>query len=125
MYMSIAGQPIDSFTGAAKEFVDGLLAGPLAGKSIDPYAIYGGQSAQVLLDAIGNSDGSREDVIAKLFDTNVTDGLLGTFTFSADGDPVAEEGATVAITVYKATTKLETETTIAPKQATVDAALGK
>jgi branched-chain amino acid transport system substrate-binding protein len=125
MFMSIAGQPIDSFTGVAKEFVDGLLAGPLAGKSIDPYAIYGGQSAQVLLDAIGNSDGSREDVIAKLFDTNVTDGLLGTFTFSADGDPVAEEGATVAITVYKATTKLETETTIAPKQATVDAALGK
>jgi len=125
MFMSIAGQPIDSFTGVAKEFVDGLLAGPLAGKSIDPYAIYGGQSAQVLLDAIAESDGSRGDVIAKMFETNVTDGLLGSFTFSADGDPVAEEGATVAITVYKATTKLETETTIAPKQATVDAALGK
>jgi hypothetical protein len=31
----------------------------------------------------------------------------------------------VAITVYKATDKLETVTTIAPKQTTVDAALGK
>jgi branched-chain amino acid transport system substrate-binding protein len=125
MYMSVAGQPIDAFTGAAKEFVDGLLAGPLSGKPIDPYAIYGGQAAQVLLDAIADSDGSRSDVISKMFASDVQDGLLGTFTFSEDGDPVASVGATVAITVYKATDKLETETTIAPKQATVDAALGK
>jgi hypothetical protein len=38
---------------------------------------------------------------------------------------VAEEGAAVSIVIYKATTKLETETTIAPQQTTVDAALGK
>jgi branched-chain amino acid transport system substrate-binding protein len=125
MYMSVAGVPIDQFAGPAKEFIDGLLAGPLAGKPIDPYAIYGAQSAQVMLDAIAASDGSRADVIAKLFETSVTDGLLGTFTFSPEGDPVAAEGATVAIVVYKATDKLETETTIAPKQTTVDAALGK
>ena len=124
MYMSVAGVPIDQFSGAAQEFVDQLLAGPLAGKAIDPYAIYGAQSAQVLFDAIAASDGSRADVIAKLFETSVTDGLLGTFTFSENGDPVAEEGATVAIVIYRATDELETETTIAPKQETVDAALG-
>jgi branched-chain amino acid transport system substrate-binding protein len=125
MFMSVAGQPIDKFQGAAKEFVDGLLAGPLSGKAIDPYAIYGGQAAQTLLDAIAASDGSRADVISKLFASDVQNGLLGTFTFSEDGDPVASAGATVAITVYKATDKLETVTTIAPKQTTVDAALGK
>jgi branched-chain amino acid transport system substrate-binding protein len=125
MYMSVAGQPIDSFTGKAKEFVDGLGAGPLSGKPIDPYAIYGGQAAQTMLDAIAASDGSRSDVISKLFASDVKDGLLGTFTFSSDGDPVASSGATVAITLYKATSKLVTETTIAPKQTTVDAALGK
>jgi branched-chain amino acid transport system substrate-binding protein len=125
MYMSVAGQPIDSFTGKAKEFVDGLLAGPLSGKPIDPYAIYGGQAAQTMLDAIAASDGSRSDVISKLFASDVQDGLLGTFTFSSDGDPVASAGATVAITLYKAEDKLVTETTIAPKQTTVDAALGK
>jgi branched-chain amino acid transport system substrate-binding protein len=124
-FSSVAGVPIDQFTGVAKEFIDGLLAGPLSGKAIDPYAIYGAQSAQVMLDAIAASDGSRADVISKLFETSVTDGLLGTFTFSAEGDPVAAEGATVAIVIYKMTDKLETETTIAPKQATVDAALGK
>ena len=125
MYLSVAGQPIDSFTGKAKEFVDGLLAGPLSGKPIDPYAIYGGQAAQTMLDAIAASDGSRSDVISKLFASDVQDGLLGTFTFSSDGDPVASAGATVAITLYKAEDKLVTETTIAPKQTTVDAALGK
>jgi len=125
MYLSVAGQPIDQFQGTAKEFVDGLLAGPLSGKPIDPYAIYGGQAAQTMLDAIAASDGSRSDVTAKLFASDVQNGLLGTFTFSEDGDPVASAGATVAITVYKATDKLVTETTIAPKQATVDAALGK
>jgi branched-chain amino acid transport system substrate-binding protein len=125
MYMSVAGQPIDSFQGKAREFVNGLLAGPLKGKPIDPYAIYGGQAAQTMLDAIAASDGSRSDVISKLFASNVQDGLLGSFTFSEDGDPVASTGATVAITLYKATDKLETVTTIAPKQTTVDAALGK
>jgi branched-chain amino acid transport system substrate-binding protein len=125
MFMSVAGVPIDQFDAPAQEFVDQLLAGDLAGKNIDPYAIYGAQSAQILLDAIEASDGTRADVIAKMFETSVTDGLLGTFTFSPDGDPVAEEGAAVSIVIYKATDKLETETTIAPKQTTVDAALGK
>ncbi len=125
MYMSVAGVPIDQFAPPAQEFVDQLLAGALAGKNIDPYAIYGAQSIQVLLDAIAASDGTRESVIEELFATSVEDGLLGTFTFSEEGDPVAEEGATVAIVIYRATDKLETETTIAPSQAAVDAALGK
>ena len=89
MFMSVAGQPIDAFKGKALEFVDGLLNGPLSGKAIDPYAIYGGQAAQVVLDAIAASDGSRSDVISKLFESDVQDGLLGSFTFSEDGDPVA------------------------------------
>jgi len=124
MFMSVAGQPIDAFTGKAKEFVDGLLAGPLAGKTIDPYAIYGGQAAQTMLDAIAASDGSRADVITKLFESDVQDGLLGSFTFNSDGDP-GKVGATVAITIYIATDKLETQEVISPKQTTVDAALGK
>jgi hypothetical protein len=79
----------------------------------------------ILLDAIAESDGTRADVISKMFETTVTDGLLGTFSFSPDGDPTGKAGATTAIVIYKATTKLETETTINPQQATVDAALGK
>jgi branched-chain amino acid transport system substrate-binding protein len=122
MYMSVAGVPIDSFTGAAKEFADALVAGPLAGKAIDPYAIYGAQAAQILFDAIANSDGSRTDVIAKMFETEVTDGLLGTFSFNENGDPTNARGAVVGFTMYVATDKLETEDSFSPQQETVTAA---
>jgi branched-chain amino acid transport system substrate-binding protein len=124
MFMSIAGIPIDEFKGAALEFIDGLLAGPLAGKSIDPYAIYGGQAAQVMLDAIAASDGTRADVTAKMFDTSVQDGLLGSFDINDNGDPEDASGAVVGFTIYKATDELTTETTVAPKPETVTAASG-
>jgi branched-chain amino acid transport system substrate-binding protein len=129
MLMSVAGQPIDKFTGAAKSFIDGLESGPLSGKAIDPYAIYGGQAAQVLFDAIAASDGSRSDVISKMFATDVNSGLLGSFTFNEDGDPQGKAGADIALgvlfTIYKATTKLDPFTTIVPKPTTVAAAVGK
>ena len=122
MYMSIAGVPIDAFTGETKAYADALVAGPLAGKSLDPYAIYGAQSAQIILDAIENSDGTRADVIAKMFATEVTDGLLGSFTFNENGDPANAEGAVVGFTMYVATDKLVTEDNFSPKPETVTAA---
>ena len=125
MFMSVAGVPIDEFKGAALGFIDGLQKGPLQGKAIDPYAIYGGQAAQVMLDAIENSDGTRADVIKKLFETNVTDGLLGTFKIDQNGDPEEASGAVVGFTIYKATDELTTETTVSPKPETVAAAGGK
>ena len=125
MFMSVAGQPIDKFQGAARTFAANFSKDYLNGKTIDPYAIYGGQAATVMLDAIGASDGSRSDVISKMFATKVDNGLLGSFSFSADGDPEGATGAVVAITIYKATDKLTTETVISPAQSTVNAALGK
>ncbi|MSO96265.1 MAG: amino acid ABC transporter substrate-binding protein [Thermoleophilia bacterium] len=125
MFMSVAGQPIDQFTGEAKEFADTFSKDYLKGEPIDPYAIYGAQGAQVLLDAIGASDGSRADVIAKMFEAKVDQGLLGSFEIGATGDPEGASGAVTAIVVYKATDKLETVKVISPSQATVDAALGK
>jgi branched-chain amino acid transport system substrate-binding protein len=124
MFMSVAGVPIDEFTGPAAEYIQGLQEGPLSGKAIDPYAIYGAQAAVVVLDAIADSDGTRSDVTAKLFDTNVQDGLLGSFTFDENGDPTGAEGAVVGFTIYRATDKLTTETTISPKPETVTAAAG-
>jgi branched-chain amino acid transport system substrate-binding protein len=125
MYMSVAGQPIDKFQGAAREFATNFSKEYLNGKTIDPYAIYGGQAATVMLNAIGESDGSRSDVISKMFAQKVQNGLLGSFNFSADGDPEGASGAVVAITIYKATDKLVTDAVISPSQATVNAALGK
>ena len=58
MFLSVAGVPIDEFKGKGAEFAEAFKP-RLGGKAIDPYAIYGAQAAQVLLDAIAASDGSR------------------------------------------------------------------
>jgi branched-chain amino acid transport system substrate-binding protein len=123
MYMSVAGVPIDQFKGAGAEFAAEFKP-TLGGKPIDPYAIYGAQAAQVMLDAIAASDGSRASVIEQLFNTDVKDGFLGTFNINENGDPSGAEGAVVGFTIYVATTKLETETTISPKPENVEAARG-
>ena len=104
----------------AEEFADGFQTDYLRAERIDPYAIYGGQSAQILLDAIEDSDGSRADVIAKMFATEVTDGLLGSFKFNENGDPADAEGAVVGFTIYVATDKLETAKAIrrSPRRST-------
>jgi branched-chain amino acid transport system substrate-binding protein len=122
MYMSVAGVPIDAFTGTAADYVQQLQDGPLAGKPIDPYAIYGAQSAQILLDAIANSDGTRASIIEEMFATQVEDGLLGTFGFNENGDPTNASGAVVGFTMYVATDKLETSDNFSPKAETVEAA---
>jgi ABC-type branched-subunit amino acid transport system substrate-binding protein len=122
MLLSVAGVPIDAFTGTAKEYIDSLAAGPLAGKAVDPYAVYGAQAAQVVLDAIAASDGSRADIIAKMFASQVTDGLLGTFGFNENGDPTNASGAVVGFTMYVATDELTTSEYFSPKPETVEAA---
>jgi len=125
MWMSVAGTPIDAYSGAAQEFVAAFTDQFLdADTPIDPYAIFGGQAAVVMLDAIAASDGSRSSVLEQLFATEVTDGYLGTFTIDDNGDPAPPvEGTIVQFTIYKATDKLDTEEVITPEQTTVDAAL--
>jgi len=123
MYMSVAGVPIDEFKGAGAEFAAEFKP-TLGGREIDPYAIYGAQAARVLLDAIAASDGSRASVIEQMFNASVKDGFLGSFDINENGDPSGAEGAVVGFTIYKATTKLETESTISPKDENVEAARG-
>jgi branched-chain amino acid transport system substrate-binding protein len=123
MFMSVAGVPIDEFTGQGAEFAEEFKA-TLGGKPVDPYAIYGVQAAQVLLDAIAASDGTRESIIQQLFQTKVSNGYLGTFEINENGDPSGAAGAVVGFTIYRATDQLEAETTISPKDETVQAARG-
>jgi branched-chain amino acid transport system substrate-binding protein len=123
MFMSVAGVPIDQFKGKGAEFAEKFKP-TLGGKEIDPYAIYGAQAAQVLFDAIAASDGTRQGIIQQLFQTKVQDGYLGSFDINENGDPSGAAGAVVGFTIYKATDKLETETTISPKDENVQAARG-
>ena len=119
MFFSEAGVPLDRFKGPALAFIAGLEKGPLAGQAIDPYAVYGGQAAQVMLDAIAASNGTRADVIKKLFKTRVEDGLAGSFSFDANGDPRNASGPVVGFTMYKV---LTTEAAFWPSPAVAEGA---
>ena len=56
----------------------------------DASKVYGtieaGQAAEVVLDAIARSDGTRASVLRELRETRVKEGILGSFGFDANGD---------------------------------------
>jgi ABC-type branched-subunit amino acid transport system substrate-binding protein len=85
VYVSIAGQPNENLGPTGKTFVKDFGA-TQSGGQVDPYSAYAAQATEVLLTAIEESDGSRADIAAKLFDTKVTDGILGDFQIDANGD---------------------------------------
>jgi branched-chain amino acid transport system substrate-binding protein len=85
VYVSIAGQPNENLGPTGKTFVKDFGA-TQSGGQVDPYSAYAAQATEVLLTAIEESDGSRADIAAKLFDTKVTDGILGDFEIDANGD---------------------------------------
>jgi branched-chain amino acid transport system substrate-binding protein len=85
VYVSIAGQPNENLGPTGKKFVKDFGATQTGGQ-VDPYSAYAAQSADVLLTAIENSDGTRADVAAKLFETKVSDGILGSFEINQNGD---------------------------------------
>ena len=126
-FFSVAGVGIDKYTGAAKTFIDDFKK-TIPGKSVDPYAILGAQAARVMLDAIANSDGTREDVIKQVFKTKIDNGLIGSFEINENGDITGAKGAALLFTIYKGTNKLVTFKTAGPKanlvQAARDAAAG-
>jgi branched-chain amino acid transport system substrate-binding protein len=81
--------PADQIAGAGAEFVDGFQERIGADANIQVYTLYAATAAQVMLDAIARSDGSRSDVIAKMFETELTDTATGPMSFNEDGDPAA------------------------------------
>jgi hypothetical protein len=53
-----------------------------------PYSVYQAQAAQIMLNAIARSDGTRASVVKELFKTKVKNGIMGTFNFDKNGDIV-------------------------------------
>jgi branched-chain amino acid transport system substrate-binding protein len=123
-FFSVAGVPIDEFTGAGAEFATAFQEEKLAGDPVDPYAIYAAQATEVMLDAIAQAGADRAAIIEAIFATEVTDGLIGTFSFDENGDPTGAEGAVVGFTIYSGTDSLESVTSFAPKAENVEAAAG-
>ncbi len=95
VYVSVAGYPNEKLGPAGKKFVADFRKFQKKAQ-VDPYAVYAAQAAEVLLDAIARSDGTRASVADQMFKTNVTDGILGSFTLDKNGDTSLR-----AITIYK------------------------
>jgi branched-chain amino acid transport system substrate-binding protein len=56
-------------------------------QTVEPFSLSAAQSADVLLDAIARSDGTRASITANLLRARVSDGILGSFAISPSGDP--------------------------------------
>ena len=87
-YGTAPTQPPEKLTGAGKEFLDAFLAENPG--TVEVYTIYAAAAVQALTDAIARSDGTRADIIAKLFETSVPDGVTGEIGFDENGDPRAK-----------------------------------
>ena len=84
MLVTAASLPPELLPPAGKRFVRDF------GGSVDNPAFLGApeaaQAAEVLLDAIGRSDGTRASVVEELFATKVENGILGSFALDRFGD---------------------------------------
>jgi branched-chain amino acid transport system substrate-binding protein len=83
--VSLGGAVTERLPPAGAHFVR-RFAEMQAGAEIDPSTVYAAQAAEVLLDAIARSDGTRDSILEALFATRVDDGLLGSFRFDENGD---------------------------------------
>ena len=97
MYISVAGLPNEALGPRGKAFINAYKAYSRQ-KTVDPYAVYAAQAAQILFDAIARSNGTRPSVTAELFKTKVNGGILGTFRIDRNGDTTLK-----GITIYKMT----------------------
>ena len=121
-FFTVAGAPVDQFKGKGGQFAKEFKAEVLKGKPVDPYAILAAQAADVVVQAIAASDGSRTSVIEQAFKTKVTDGYIGGFSFNENGDVTGATGAVLTFTVYKGTDKLTSLKTATPDAKLIDAA---
>jgi branched-chain amino acid transport system substrate-binding protein len=96
MYLSSGGGlPNGELPPAGKQFLEKFEA-TRAGEQSPPLAAYSAQAAEILLDAIARSDGTRESVTRELLQTTIEDGILGDIDFDENGDPVE-----APVTIYR------------------------
>ncbi len=118
MLAGLPGLGGDDLPAAGQDFV-AQLEPMLDGKPVEQFAPYAGQAADVVLDAIDNGGAKRSSIVDSLFQTEITDGIVGSFKIEQTGDP-----SIGPITILKAGSSFEPLTTITPEAAEVHAARG-
>jgi branched-chain amino acid transport system substrate-binding protein len=85
VYMSLSGLTMEKLSAPGRRFARDFAA-TQPGVELEPSAIYAAQAAEVMLDAIARSNGTRPSIVAQLFATKIRDGLVGAVAFDAAGD---------------------------------------
>ena len=112
-YASVAGLPFDQLNASGKKFLADYEA--KYGKLTEPYAIYGYESANAVLKAIedvcaaGGNPTDRKAVRDAVFGIKDFAGVLGTWSFDANGDTTltdmtvwqVQNGSYVAVGTFK------------------------
>ena len=93
-YISVAGEPPKALTGQGATFVSSF--GKQIGTTPNPYAAYGAEAMDVMLQAVAKGGGQRASTTKGLFGLTITNGILGTFTINSSGDTNLQP-----ITIYK------------------------
>ena len=89
MYVTNYGIPNSELPARGKRFLEDFAAARRGATGPDVSAAYGAQAAELLLDAIARSDGTRPSVTRELRRTRVRNGILGDIQFDRNGDLVA------------------------------------
>jgi branched-chain amino acid transport system substrate-binding protein len=87
MYITAAAAFPGDLPATGRDFLRKLDA-EYPGQPRSGFAAYAAQAADVLLAAVGHSDGTRRSVTAKLLGVRLEDGPLGKFSLDAQGDPI-------------------------------------
>jgi branched-chain amino acid transport system substrate-binding protein len=93
-YISVAGEPPKALTGAGATFIKSF--GKQIGTTPNPYAAYGAQAMDVMLQAVAKGGGQRASTTKGIFGLTITNGILGNFSINSTGDTNL-----TPITIYK------------------------
>jgi DNA-binding SARP family transcriptional activator/ABC-type branched-subunit amino acid transport system substrate-binding protein/streptogramin lyase len=88
MYVTNYGIPNDKLPPAGKEFLKSFASEHGGDPGPDFAASYGAQAAEIFLDAIARSDGTRASVTEEVRRTQIHNGILGDVAFDRNGDLV-------------------------------------
>jgi branched-chain amino acid transport system substrate-binding protein len=92
--VSVAGVPNERLGPAGRRFVQSFERS--VGEPPVEFVAAAAQAAEILLEAIARSDGTRSSVTANLLQAQVSNGILGSFRFTPAGDTTAPH-----VTIYR------------------------
>ena len=96
VFLALSGVPTERMPAPGAAFVE-RFARTRPGVPVESFTVYAAHAAEVMLDAIERSDGTRGSVVDELFRTHEASGLTGPVDFDARGDIV--EGAVTIVRV--------------------------